>query len=179
MPDKRNSHSRHSNGQSKRLRPGQPAKCCKLDDALEKRLCRYVREGLPYEACCALVGISKQTFFSWRARGEAESEANTRYTQFAKNVERANAEAMRTLHTAVKASNPQWILERRFPHHYGPPKQRLETELSAAGGAPAAITPFTVNITCTGTEQEHEYPVVDGETGLPVADQLNPYKNGH
>jgi hypothetical protein len=106
--------------------------CCRLDDRLEAQFCEYVREGLPIEACCALVGISKQSFYSWRARGEAEEEANTRYAQFAKAVELANAEALRKLHNTVKASNPQWILERRFPNEYGPPKTRVETELSGS-----------------------------------------------
>ena len=129
---KKNSHDRYLNGRGKRLRPGQPTLCCKLDDRLEGVFCEYVREGLPIEACCALTGIAKQTFFSWRNRGEAEEEANTRYAQFAKAVELANAEALRKLHNTVKASNPQWILERRFPNHYSPPKTRLETELSGS-----------------------------------------------
>jgi hypothetical protein len=127
-----NSHERHSTGRAKRLRKGQPALCCRLDDRLEAQFCEYVREGLPIEACCALVGISKQSFYSWRARGEAEAEENTRYAQFAKAVELANAEALRKLHNIVKASNPQWILERRFPNEYGPPKTRVETELSGS-----------------------------------------------
>jgi hypothetical protein len=143
------------------------------DNRLEKRICTHIRAGLPYEACAALVGISKQTFYSWKNRGD--SEPDSRYGQFARAVEKANAQAIRALHTAVRASNPQWILERRFPNYYGPPKLRTESEISAPGGAPLAINPFTVNVTCT-EESDHEYPVVDSETGLPVPDSENPYK---
>jgi hypothetical protein len=160
MPGPKASHTKHINGRAKRLRPGQPALCCKLDDRLEARFCNYVREGLPYEACAALVGISKQTFFSWRGRGEAESEANTRYARFAKNVELANAEAMRRLHNKVMSANPQWILERRFPNHYGPPKLKAEAELTGPEGGPLqAGNPYKVEITCSGPQVA--FPILD------------------
>src|SRR5260221_6971114 len=113
MPGPKTSHTKHINGRAKRLRPGQPALVCKLDNRLEAKFCEYVKEGLPYESCAALVGISKQTFYSWRNRGEAEPDS--RYGQFAQAVELANAEAMRRLHNTVKAANPLFILERRWP----------------------------------------------------------------
>jgi hypothetical protein len=96
----------------------------------------------------------RSRLFSRGERGaKAESEANTRYTQFAKNVERANAEAMRRLHTAVSASDPKWILERRFPNDYGPAKLKTATELTGPGGGPVAMrNPYTVNITCDGPQ---------------------------
>jgi predicted DNA-binding transcriptional regulator AlpA len=165
------------NGRTKRLRPGDPAKWSKLDARLEAKLVAHIKEGLSYQTCCDLVSLSRATFYNWIARGE--SEPQSRYGAFATAIARAEAVAVRRLHIRVAASNPQWILERRHPALYGPPKQRLETELSAAGGAPVATNPFTVIVKCTATEQDHEYQVVDGETGLPVADQLNPYKNGH
>jgi hypothetical protein len=131
---KKNSHARRINGQPKRLRPGQPDLGCKLDDRLEAQFCDHVRTGLPVEACCALVRISKQTFYSWKNRGEVEAESgeNTRYAEFAKNVETANAEAMQTLHDQARKTNPLWVLERRWPQHYGAPKMRVETELSGS-----------------------------------------------
>ncbi len=125
--------------------------CCKLDDRLERKLCGYIREGLSYEVSCALVGISRQSFYSWKNRGDAEPES--RYGQFARAVENANAQAVRKLHTAVCASDPKWILERRFVNDYGPPKLRTETELTGPGGGPVAKgNPFTVNITCNGPQ---------------------------
>ncbi len=130
MPDKRNSHSRHSNGQSKRLRPGQPAKACKLDNRVQALICRYIREGLAYEVCAGLAGISKQTFFSWKNRGEAEP--GSRCGEFTRAVEKANAEAIRTLHNEVKRSDPKFILERRFRDFYAPPRTRTETELTGS-----------------------------------------------
>ena len=125
--------------------------CCKLDDRLERKLCGYIREGLSYEVSCALVGISRQSFYSWKNRGDAEPES--RYGQFARAVENANAQAVRKLHTAVCASDPKWILERRFVNDYGPPKLRTATELTGPGGGSMAMgNPYTVNITCDGPQ---------------------------
>ena len=141
--------------------------CCKLDDRLERRLCGYIREGLSYEVCCALAGIARQTFYSWKNRGEVETES--RYGQFARAVDNANAQAIRSLHTAVRASDPKWILERRFVNDYGPPKLRAETELTGPGGGPVAKgNPFTVNITCSGPEVA--FPILDesGENREPL-----------
>ena len=177
MPGQKSSHTKHINGRAKRLRPGQPAKCAKLDNRLEKRICVHVRAGLPYEACAALVGISKQTFYSWKNRGD--SEPDSRYGQFARAVENANAQAIRSLHTAVRVANPQWILERRFPNYYGPPKLRTETEISGPGGSPIPIdsaAKFTVIVNCPMSDADLQklMPIVDGTTGLPVPDSENP-----
>jgi hypothetical protein len=80
---------------------------------------------------------------------------------------------VRLLHIRVAESNPQWILERRHPDVYGPPKLRTETELSGPGGAPISVSHFTVIINCSG--EAPEFPVVDSETGLPVPENENPY----
>jgi hypothetical protein len=163
MPGPKTSHSSHINGRAKRLRPGQPALVCKLDDRLEAKFRGYVKDGLPYESCAALCGISKQTFYSWRNRGE--SEPDSRYGQFAQAVERANAEAMRRLHNTVKATNPLFILERRWPQHYGPPKLKTETELTG-GITMEQKGKFELTISCTG--EVPTYPIVDSRTLQPI-----------
>jgi hypothetical protein len=142
-----NNHARHANGRKKRLRPGQPAFGAKLDAKLQQKFCKHVREGLSFETVCALCRVGRATFYQWMQRGRAEE--GTRYAEFAAAVERAEADAVRTLHIRVAASNPQWILERRHPSLYGPPKLKTETELTGPGGGPVMKgNPYTVSITC-------------------------------
>jgi predicted DNA-binding transcriptional regulator AlpA len=158
-----NSHAKHSLGHKKRLRAGQADIRSKLDDMLERKFCKFVREGLSYERCCDLCGISRQTFYDWLNRGTAEPQ--TRYGRFERKVRRANAEAVRTLHNDIRKSNPQWLLERRFPAEYGPPKTR--TELSGPDGAPIRTeSSWSVEIVCHG--EIPQYPVVDAMTMRPV-----------
>jgi hypothetical protein len=95
-----------------------------LDDQVERELCKLVAEGLAYETCCDLCGISRSTFYLWLQNGEAEPES--RYGLFARRVAEANGRAIRLLHNRVKESNPAWILERRHPTIYGPPRTRVE-----------------------------------------------------
>src|ERR1700732_1698109 len=108
------------NGRAKRLRPGDPAKWGKLDDHLEAKLVACIEEGLSYQTCCDLVGLSRATFYNWLAR--AESEPQSRYGAFARAIVRAEAKAVRRLHLRVELSDPKWLLERRHPSLYGPPK---------------------------------------------------------
>jgi hypothetical protein len=115
------------NGRAKRLRPGDPAKWGKLDDRLEAKLIAHIKEGLSYQTCCDLVGLSRATFYNWIARGESEPQGP--YGAFVKAVAAANAKACRELHIAVKRVDPKWLLERRFPAEYPSPKLRTETEL--------------------------------------------------
>jgi hypothetical protein len=138
-------------GQAKRLRPGDPAKWGKLDDRLQAKLIAHIKEGLSYQTCCDLVGLSRATFYNWIARGE--SDPQSRHGAFARAIAKAGAQACRALHIAVQRSDPKWILERRFVNDYGPPKLRTEAELTGPGGGPLPMgNPFTVNITCDGPQ---------------------------
>jgi hypothetical protein len=123
-----NNHAIHTKGKKKRLRPGQPAYSAKLDNRLKKKFCKHIREELSFETVCALCRVSRATFYQWMQRGRAEP--GTPYAEFVAAVERAEADAVRILHIRVAAANPQWILERRHPTLYGPPKTRIETEPS-------------------------------------------------
>jgi hypothetical protein len=145
-----NNHTRHAKGRKKRLRPGQPAFGAKLSLKVQRKFVKHVREGLAFETVCALSSISRATFYSWMQRGRAEP--GTRYAEFEAAVQRAEADAVRCLHIRIATSRPEWILERRHPALYGPPKQRLETELSGSGGAPIPIDTtarYTVKVTCS------------------------------
>lgn len=168
-----NNHARHAQGRKKRLRRGQPAYGAKLDYNLQKKFCKHVREGLSFETVSALCHVSRATFYSWMQRGRAE--LGTRYAEFVRAVERAEADAVRLLHIRVAASNPQWILERRHPFLYG---LKLKTELSGPEGK--AIPKdmgarFTVIVNCPQDEAASD-PIIDDETGEPIPDSENPYK---
>jgi hypothetical protein len=174
-----NNHARHAKGRKKRLRRGQPAFGAKLDSKLRKKFCKHVREGLSFETVCALCRVGRATFYQWMQRGRAEE--GTPYAEFAAAVEEAESDAVRTLHIRVAASNPQWILERRHPFLYG---LKLKTELSGPEGKAIPTdmgARFTVIVNCPHDDADLEklMPVVDGTTGLPVPDDLNPYKNKH
>jgi hypothetical protein len=162
-----NNHAKHAKGRRKRLRPGQPAFGAKLDSKLQKQFCNLVREGLSFETVCALCRVGRATFYQWMQRGRAEP--GTRYADFMAAVERDEADAVRRLHARVAASNPQWILERRHPTLYGPPKLKTATELTGPGGGPLPTgNPFKVEITCSGPEVA--FPILDesGENGEPL-----------
>jgi|ERR1700730_4208980 hypothetical protein len=148
-----NNHARRGVRHKKKLRPGQPEIRCKLDDALERKLCKFIREGLSYETCCDLAGIGRQTFYDWEKRARENPES--RYGQFERAVRQANAEAIRTLHGEARKSNPLWVLERRFPELYGPPKLRTELSGPSSGTLPISMNPFLVQVTIDGTLPEH------------------------
>jgi hypothetical protein len=105
-------------------------------------------------------------------RGRAEE--GTRYAEFVAAVNRAEADAVRRLHIRVAASNPQWILERRHPTLYGPPKTRVETELTGADGGPIEMEtkggePYKVIISCTDVEGlKNLFPIISSQTGQPI-----------
>ena len=156
------------NGKKKSwLKPGQPSVHAKLCDAIEKRLCGYVREGLSIEVCCDLAGISRSVYYLWRDKGleEAEAGQHGRYAAFNRAVAAANAQAIRKLHGAVAVSNPLWILERRWPEMYGPPKVRLEQELSGKDGMAVNRNPFIVELRCDGLPLPPHPPIeeLDGD----------------
>jgi hypothetical protein len=167
-----NNHARHANGRKKSLRPGQPAFGAKLDAKLKQKFCKHVREGLSFETVCALCRVGTATFYQWMQRGRAEE--GTRYAEFVAAVERAEADAVRHLHIRVAASNPQWILERRHPTLYGPPKLRTETELSGPDGGALEMktkdaTPYRVIISCTDDEGlKNLFPIIESQTGQPI-----------
>ena len=111
--------------------PGRSLLC----DELEQRLCGFLRQALAIEVACDLTPIGRQTYYDWKHRGEKEEEAGEpgRYARFNEAVRKAEAEAIAQLTGQVRTSNPQWLLERRWPAMFG---QKLRTELSGPDGKP-------------------------------------------
>jgi transposase len=82
------------------------------------------------ETSCAAAGISKQTFYSWKEKGEEDPDSA--YGEFLELVERARAQAeaanLRIIRKAATDSwqAAAWLLERVYPERYG---QRNRTTL--------------------------------------------------
>jgi hypothetical protein len=147
----------------KRKRPGDPEKWGKLTDQLQARLVARIEEGLAFQTCCDLCGLARSTFYEWIDKGQKEPES--RHGIFAQAVARAEAEAIRRLHIRVEAADPAWLLSRRHPDLYGPPKTKTETELSG-GITMEQKGKFELTISCTG--EVPVYPIVDSRTLQPI-----------
>ena len=84
-------------------------------------LLRTIETGLPYTLCCRLVGISYDSFMTWKREDPA----------FNQEVEAAAAKAAARLLSKIErqASNnfaaAAWILERRFPELFSRPEVQL------------------------------------------------------
>ena len=97
-----------------------------------------VSAGASYRAAAQSAGVAESTLHSWLARGRAEQGATKRapgeqsYVLFVDAVEEAAARAeVRTAALIAKAAETDWraaawLLERRDPETFGPPRQRLE-----------------------------------------------------
>lgn len=106
------------------------ARPTKLTDATQARFLEALELGLPYELCSEYAGISATTFYDWMNRGKAEP--GSRHAEFSDAVKAAQgasaASAMARIREASDNGQWQaaaWILERRFPQHFGR-RQQIE-----------------------------------------------------
>ena len=109
----------------------------KLTDAVQEKVCEYIRQGLTYEVAARAAGISESTFYRWRERGE--SARSGRYREFWEALKRAEAVAELRLVQRVHAASKDtwqaaaWILERRHPDRWGrKDRMRHETDFGEA-----------------------------------------------
>lgn len=104
------------------------ARPTKLTDPVHKAVVGSVRAGLPRSAAFAAAGIHPDTGSEWIRRGTGRDDrpATDLYAAFARDIEAAEAEyqaeLLGVIHTAVAAGDAKearWLLERRFPQHWG------------------------------------------------------------
>lgn len=102
----------------------------KLTDVTQARFLEALKLGLPYELCSDFAGIAPGTFYDWMNRGKAEP--GSRFAEFSDAVKAAQgasaASAMARIREASENGQWQaaaWILERRFPQHFGR-RQQIE-----------------------------------------------------
>ncbi|PYK18093.1 MAG: hypothetical protein DME55_07690 [Verrucomicrobia bacterium] len=102
----------------KRRNAGRPSK--KTDEKV-KALMQVISTGAPYRICCAAVGVSYDSFMTWK-REDWEFDAK---------VEAASAKAALRLLGKIEKQADQnfaassWILERRFPEIFSRPEVQL------------------------------------------------------
>lgn len=110
---------------------------------ITNRICKLLREGLPYSTVLRLVGVSKPTFLKWMQLGY--SGASRQYVVFYVRVTKAEGRAERRALKKLKAHENRdwrvsaWQLERRWPEHWGKKDslkvQNQEDPLAQGAGA--------------------------------------------
>ena len=110
---------------------GRPSK---LTDELQDEIVSYLKTGNYVETVCALVGISKSTFYSWLNKGKNSTRSNE-YSRFADAVEHAQAWAEARLVALISKQAEKawqaaaWLLERQHPSKWSRNrKEERETE---------------------------------------------------
>ncbi|MCX6345120.1 MAG: hypothetical protein NT018_08595, partial [Armatimonadetes bacterium] len=106
-----------------------PTKCT---PELTKLVCRYLNELEFVKTACALCGIDRKSFYTWLQRGEMEVQrleagisrlrvqiSEQPYVDFYASVSVALAQAELELLYRIEKTDPEWILERRFPERWG------------------------------------------------------------
>lgn len=81
---------------------------------------------IPYEYAAEANGISERTLHDWlnTAKVHEMNDIDSDYTEFSQAIKRAEMQKMRE-HTDIIAARPArwqadaWILERRWPKHFG------------------------------------------------------------
>lgn len=88
---------------------------------------------IPYEYAAEANGICEATLYDWlnTAKMHRAQNIDSEYTKFSEAIKRAEMTRMRE-HSDMIAAKPErwqadaWLLERRWPKHYGPNSQLNE-----------------------------------------------------
>jgi hypothetical protein len=107
-----------------------------LTDELADAIITRVRSGSHVEIVCRTLGVNRQRFYEWKARGKAERDrlnqpgarakaGEARYVRFVDGIEQAEAEAELAVvahwrtHFAKNPTACERFLARRFPERWG------------------------------------------------------------
>ena len=128
----------------------------KLTPTREAKIIQATRAGCDIEVACRAAGVSRSTYYRWKARGEREHTGE--YHDFVQALRAAEAEA--EVHAVVvirKAMHEgDWraslaFLERRFPDRWS---KRTTTQLTGADGGPVQTdNKHRVDLSTLSTEQ--------------------------
>jgi transposase len=103
-----------------------------LNESTRVRILAAIRKGMTLARAAECGGVSFETYRKWRKRGEAGEEPFCAFFAEVKEAERdAEEELLLRIreHSIETWQAAAWLLERRYPHRYGPPKQRLQHEV--------------------------------------------------
>jgi hypothetical protein len=122
---------------SNRRRRGRPSK---YTPTTVGKFCRAVAEGLPYKSDAAAAGISHETVCQWQRQFPEFSEA----VQLA--LAKAEVALVRLIRRAAARGTWQaaaWLLERRYPEHWGR-RDRLHAQITTSGGLSGTTIPAEI-----------------------------------
>ena len=129
---------------------------------------RAIETGLPYTLCCRLVGISYDSFMTWKREDPA----------FNQEVEAAAAKAAARLLSKIErqASNnfaaAAWILERRFPELFSRPEVQLSVSNTANHNA------LSITISLEEAKQIEERAASIRESARQMLEAYDRNRNG-
>jgi hypothetical protein len=99
-----------------------------LTPALQGLIADSIGKGVPPEVAAVAAGITARTYYRWKAKGQADEEADldTPHARFCQALKEAEATAQGLLletirlapETGAKWQAAAWILERRWPRLY-------------------------------------------------------------
>jgi hypothetical protein len=122
-----------------RLEKGQPVRGSKLTSTLTKRLCALIERHATLDDAARACGISRETVWEWRGRGQRGQEAgeDNAYAAFENAISASLFKAKQTL-VAKVADHSDWkasafILKNRFPNEY---RDHVIQEVTGAEGQP-------------------------------------------
>jgi transposase len=90
------------------------------------RVVEATRKGLTRKVAARAAGVAPSTLYK-------ELRENAEFSQQVKNAQADGEECLVDLireHAAATWQAAAWLLERRYPDRYGPPKQRLQHEVT-------------------------------------------------
>ena len=126
---------------------GRPSK---FTEARRNAIIDAISHRIPYEYAAEANGICEATLHDWlnTAKAHRLQGIESDYTQFSEAIKRAEMQRMRE-HSDMIAAKPErwqadaWLLERRWPKHYGPNAQlnELNQRLSRLEGGDSKHDP--------------------------------------
>lgn len=93
----------------------------------------------PLKDCAQAAGISRETLDEWLRRADDPREPDPIYRSLAESVARARSTAVVGMAATARSGRKgwqgsAWLLERRYPEEFGPPKRQLEHSGTGPGG---------------------------------------------
>jgi hypothetical protein len=141
-----------------RMRTKLPGRPSKYSSAVTKRIFRTVSQGLSREAAAALARINVATLYEWQSRfpefSEGLKKADARFEQT--SIRRIAKSGRLARNWAANA----WMLERKFPQHYG----KIDRHVIRTQHEGVALPPEYVKAINRALGVEGEFkPLIKGE----------------
>jgi len=143
----------------------------KLTLALIRRFCEVLRScpGLPVEAVCDSVGITRTTYYAWLEVGR--KEPGGLHGEFSRETTKALGDSWLSLHELAARARPEQVLFRRYASFY--PLAKVEADLTS-GGLPLLPSENSFSVLLElhpSTEDgEPEFRITTDEVGRPEND---------